>query len=604
MFLVGSTFVLFAFGIEISKYHWILFPVGYLGASLIFSKERFQINILWGLIILLSVFLFSLGVRHLYALNWDGMLGHKEFVMALQDGWNPVQDPYYQSGLDKSDWENAIILKKLEWGGYNVRFGYLFEAIIAKALGSTESGKGINLLMLIIPYLASLSLFSQFDIQGKWKQMIALGIALNPVSIVQLISFWEDIFFSCFSMTCILLAVSLSLKLQIKSIILFLLNLLLLMGVKRSGIAFAIVLIPVTLLAILLNGRLSPKTIILACGAAIFGIITVFSIGMLLGLWKSHGMMPYHMEQILSIGKIDHFFPEEFLKRIPVMSSFSGSFQLLMCSLSASSMVPLDVAIKFPFSVSKDELDVYYHIFTAPWFGGDGPFFGISTLLMIVFRFLFKGTCNRINLTLAYWSFFIVGILFFMPAFFPRWVPFVWLLPFFVFLSYDQVFSADSIIKQLNRISLIRFSYDSNVWRFFGVCMFGILILNASLVFGLNIAGHINTSSVLNQQLEFVETHLAKPVKIEFKDFPSNRDWFESKRIEYEPTEIKKGTLRMCLIRTNTYIDLSELNPDSPINIAGIEWSSLINWADSLNKRSGLRERWSAWIHPVVLILD
>ena len=103
--VVGLTYVLWFYGISITKYHWLSFPSGFILSGLILWRKKWVSIVLSGGVILFVLWLWSLCCSHLYGLNWDGMLTHKEYVMALDGGWNPVLDPFYNSALGNSDWE-------------------------------------------------------------------------------------------------------------------------------------------------------------------------------------------------------------------------------------------------------------------------------------------------------------------------------------------------------------------------------------------------------------------------------------------------------------------------------------------------------------------
>ena len=277
---------------------------------------------------------------------------------------------------------------KIEWGGYNVRFGYVYQAVLAKATNSIESAKATNLLFLFLPFFIALYALRQWEVNPKTSFFLAVVIALNPVWILQSVSFWEDAQFAGISISSVLLAMILCRTEKINLVVVFALSLVLLVGAKRSGIGFSMTLIATIVIVRsirVIRKPFSGKMLIyLVLGAS--AMLVSFIIGHFLGLWKSHGLFPYKTEQILEISQISHFFSDQFLEKIPKLASLHGPLQFMGTVLSEGSMVVSDIAFKPLFAVSKQEYDLYFYVFTALWFGGFGPWYG-SCLLMLVVAF-------------------------------------------------------------------------------------------------------------------------------------------------------------------------------------------------------------------------
>ena len=195
-----------------------------------------------------------------------------------------------------------------------------------------------------------------------------------------------------------------------------------------------------------------------------------------------------------------------------------------------------------------------------------------------------------------------------MPVFFIRWIPFLWILPILLYLSIWE----GTLLKEqkwtgsqafLVSRYLVNLKIGSRFWEFFAFSMMVVLMLNSFLTLSLNLIGHVRASNVVLEQLEFAESYLPKPIKVSFADFASNREWLDSKGIDWVSMEaVEEDQSYMRLARTNTCILLDGFDLEKPVVIRGTQWKSIMQWRDSMNRRTGLRERWGAWIGDTVVI--
>lgn len=595
--------ILWAFNHPISSWHWLFFPLGYC-LSLIYSDWKtsaLALCVLGGTLVFL--FSWSMLCQYFLGLNWDGMLTHKEYVMSLAKGWNPVTDPYYAQPIGRNEWESYNSFRMIEWGGFNIRFGYIYQAVIAKALNSVESGKSVNLLYFLLPFLISRHVVRFFS-DSAWVQWILpLVVALNPVAILQTISFWEDIQFAALSTSVILLGMLICKRFRTVELIALLGCIFLIVGVKRSGIAFSGVFTISMAFIYFLNRPFSRKHL-LVTGVLLLIFPLMFLVGSVLGIWKSHGLLPHHLEQILTINNMEHFFPEEMLQKIPKMANLDGLFLFMGTVLSEGSMQVQDLSIKFPFLLTRDEILLYLNVFSAPWFGGFGPFYGSVLLLSATALFLrfVAGQCSIMeNRNIWLWIGFLLGILWLMPPFFPRWIPFMWLLPVLMFLLIEG--EGKDVYRCLHATAF-DLRPGSSFWHHAGWISIILMLINSCLIVSLNLAGHIRLSGVVHEQLEFIDCYVEKPIRIYFKDFVTNRDWLDSKGIAWKVLDESetKSTSMMYLGRTNTAISLEGVDLDKPFVINGKRWESVEAWGIELNRRLGRRNEWDAWIKPSIVL--
>jgi hypothetical protein len=259
-----------------------------------------------------------------------------------------------------------------------------------------------------------------------------------------------------------------------------------------------------------------------------------------------------------------------------------------------------DLAIKWPFAMSWEELEVYGFVFAAPWFGGFGPCYGWVTftllclLIPVLVRSRYEASAGAEML--RGWMPLVFSMLFgilLMPSFMPRWVPFLWLVPWAVILQLmdrgDGRFSRP-ILLRLMPLERFRGSLVS--------LLAVILLFSSLLLFALNTWGHVRASGLVREQFE-VLAQVKVPLRVVFQDFPSNRDWFEAAQLDYVSVgRLPVRSPSLCLVRTNTKVILPRAMLDQPIRVGGVVYANLREWAQSVDRRSGLRERWLAWIAP------
>jgi hypothetical protein len=111
--------------------------------------------------------------------SWDGQCYHQETVLKIAQDWNPLRqlrDPIYQV---LAPWFNAK--------------GHEFIAVsLLASTGNIEVGKVTNLLLLLASFFLSFDFFERLLGQRKSAFSCAVLAAANPVSLVQLPTFYVD----------------------------------------------------------------------------------------------------------------------------------------------------------------------------------------------------------------------------------------------------------------------------------------------------------------------------------------------------------------------------------------------------------------------------
>ena len=177
----------------LSGFSWLLqgvitpfhLPLSFLLSCLFFRKEIRQhlseIFITLAILIL-SIFISSL----IYDYSSDGQWYHMPAAYALSHGWNPIYESH-----------NPIIANVHTaniWIDHYCKGMETIAATIISVTGDVESGKAVNLIMLIAIFLLLFDfLSSKLQFKSKWKVLFYTStIALSPIVACELFTFYID----------------------------------------------------------------------------------------------------------------------------------------------------------------------------------------------------------------------------------------------------------------------------------------------------------------------------------------------------------------------------------------------------------------------------
>jgi hypothetical protein len=117
-----------------------------------------------------------------YDVSYDGQVYHQEAVQQLANGWNPVW--HY---LSRAQSPSAVLLNHYAKGPW------IYEAVLYKATGQMEGSKVFNFILLAASFFLTLAATQRWGKFSAGKAVaVSLVLALNPVSVYQLLSFYID----------------------------------------------------------------------------------------------------------------------------------------------------------------------------------------------------------------------------------------------------------------------------------------------------------------------------------------------------------------------------------------------------------------------------
>lgn len=365
-----------------------------------------------------TVFIFSLAVAtFFYDVSFDGQLYHQDAILRLVRGWNPLRET-------ELSWHRKV-------AEHYPKAGWMIAASLYHAAGGIESGKALNILLLITSFfVVHRALEKATTLPTGGRTLVALLLALNPVSVYQLLSFMAD---GCLASLLVILVGQMIILVRDPSrrdAVQLGIAAVLLGNVKYTGLIYLLVLGVPWLLFFLWKRRDLAKSALLSAGIIVFLTVFLFGYNPYVVNTVHHGDPLYPMlsdeGRDFQAGQVS----DEFYRK--------GRFEKLALSLFAQSRNSITdgPALKIPFSVTSGEALA----FTTwdPRFAGWGPLFSgalVIALVMMAFLWRRRPDAFRIGAVVIPWLLF--SVLIFPEPWWARFVPQLWFLPVAVLvLSY------------------------------------------------------------------------------------------------------------------------------------------------------------------------
>jgi hypothetical protein len=377
--------LLFWAGIQIGPFHlWAALLLSLVAARYLTGNWRTWIGAsLWLAVVTL---LGGMVLGWLYDFSGDGQWYHLPGILALAEGWNPFLAPRlgeWNAGFEQ-DLTNAAIYVQ-----HYAKGVWIVAAAVYKATGLLEAAKVFNLFLALATYLFTVVFLGRLGLSRIWVQMLALAVALNPVTLYQMASFFVD---GQLASLCTLLIV-LSLDYFInesrpRTLFLITVCAILLVNVKFTGVVYAICLGGGFAALAWLQGRRAESR-----RYAVAGLVSVLLAIVVMGyqpyitnyLQQGNPFYPAvgrdEAANTATEGQFEIWAPSEFL----AMNRLEKLTRSLLAQSSHAKSMP---QWKLPFTLSKQELYIFFN--TEPRYGGFGPLFGSILLSVIVLYVLVR----------------------------------------------------------------------------------------------------------------------------------------------------------------------------------------------------------------------
>ena len=408
----------------------------------------------------------SILLSNTYDTSWDGQGYHQSAVIALSENWNPV----YAPSIDFSQNLPSQIFAE----GYPSSL-WEIESTIYSLTGKINSAKIVNFAIAVIAGAIFYSLLRKLKLGKLLSGLISVLVVLQPVYIIQLLTFMED----GFGYELLVIAAgSLSIiALSSKSywaIAVFLMAELLLITTKYSHLPVSLVL-GIIFMLIVVNRFLNRDYRL--------NKYTYSFIGLLLFISAIFATLPYIRNQFYHSAM---FYPTNIpelmgsvrFNNVPNNLQDNNKLSLLFYGLFSRAQVkesgdptnPANLAhLKIPFTFSIEELNGSAELYNNR-VGGGGPLFsGLVLLSVILITFLYFKAENRTQRYAVYVGIFVLTLILLLSLLAPtpnllRYANQLQLIPFAITIpilavfkrTYIQVFCL--VIINISVINVLLFS--------------------------------------------------------------------------------------------------------------------------------------------------
>jgi hypothetical protein len=391
--VVTISSVVFLFGGKINIATPIIsFFVAFAGLWYLLQKNKISNSYLWLFGFVVAI-LGSIGVASItFDNSYDGNTYHKVAVGSLKDGWNPVwQDSAdfdsNQKGIDRPQGNSAI------WIDHYTKASWIFGANIYNATGSIESGKAITILLMVALFFMALGYLIS-KISRGWAILISFILALNPVTLMQFLSYYND---GAIGNLIIILVIALTMlvdknftlfKKQLPEYLLYIaigVTIALLINIKFTGLLYAGITAIVYGLYFLVRRDwvVVWKLTIVGITALLVGVLLIGSSSYVKNFYD-HGNPLYPLAGEGSVDIIKSNQPESYLYKSGIHKFFEVNLGPTDNILYDQSKITGDTSPKIPFTISNSEIEIIKTGTVDLRQAGYGVWFGGILLLSLI----------------------------------------------------------------------------------------------------------------------------------------------------------------------------------------------------------------------------
>lgn len=532
-FIFGITFIRLGFfiGATINEYTLPLIILSYLsGLVIIYSSNIFNLKqgfekYLPILFFSVTIFIFAVIAQLLgftYDTSWDGQGYHQSAVIALSNNWNPLYDP----SIDFAQ----VLPSQIFAEGYPSALWEL-EASVYSLTDRINSAKVFNFAIAFLAAVIVYSLTRKLKLPKILSVIISILIALQPVYLIQLLSFMADGFgYELLVIAaCSLAIVAFSPK-SYWAIATFLMAELFLVTTKYSHLPVSLVLGIIFGLIVFnrilnydyrINKNSITFTILFVLTALIFATIPYFRNQ----FHHSAMFYPTNIPDLMGSVKYNNV-PNNLQDSNKLSLLFHGIFSKAQTKESGDPRSETNVAdLKIPFSFSPKEINDSATLYNNR-VGGGGPFFsGLVVLSLILVTYLYIKAESKKQ----------------------RYAIYASLFTFMIIIVLSLLAPTPNLLRYTNQLQLIPFAVIIPIYAVFNkpfIKIFCFIILAVSAVnlilFGSAIfAKSISEANAMNKQMaDLRKTDLTYQVKAQ--QFYSSYILLKEQNVKFEITDSLK----------------------------------------------------------------
>jgi len=406
-----------------------------------FVREKNIHHRIYGILLALAVFsAFIFICGGVFDLSYDGNWYQKASLGSLAHGWNPL----YTSLSDFAAMKDGVGIGNLAesaiWADHYCKAAWIFGADIYSFTGNIECAKAVNPTFTYILFSVMYRYLSAKGLPLVAVSVLSLVTALNPISIPQMFTFYNDGVLASALFTVIVLLVWFSDEkcnecddVHIRSVLLFS-SLVFLINIKFTGLAYAGFFCLAFYLLALVRAALRNSFKRTFIRATLFYVLVLFTAVIFVGsssYVKNTAEHGHPLYPLFGADKTDIMTknqPDEFSDMTNAEKLYSSLFSQTSNPMGDTELLP-----KEPFSIDPYEI---YISKNSPdtRIGGMGVFFSgilvvsLAALVMILIYLAMRhrnGFLTAITLVIPS----VCLILLISESWWARYSPYMWLLP-------------------------------------------------------------------------------------------------------------------------------------------------------------------------------
>lgn len=508
------TSLLFVVNVEITKFHLPVISIIAIIIYLLYKKKNLKTTVYAVLIGIIFFSLSTFAMGKIYDGTADGNTYHKLTIGALKNGWNPVYQDIADFNENKGNpfdiLEDNVNVK---WSNHYAMGTEEFGAVVYAFTGNIETSKVFNILWIYIGLFILYGLFKKMKINSLKSSLLALVLAINPISLTQIFNLYLDGVLSISLFTIIIIEIikclyndnDKELNLILGMAIIWCCN------VKFTGLAFAAIFCIVLYLYRHIRNFIKDKKVFTKhlIKETLYYIVVVILALVVVGSSTYTKNFVTHGHPLYPLYGKGHVANMVMMEMPDSMQEYS-SLRIFLTSIFAKgenvspsyAKVQNDPDLKIPFTTSREEISNY----SIPdiRMGGFGPMFSgifiitVIGLILTLIELIKKKEYEKLSVYGILTLTTIILVLALDGSYWARYIPYVFLLPTYLLI---HLFKKDISTKKVLNI--------------IGIIVVGIFAINSLLILKTQYHATRSSTGYINERIRELKTYYEENEYIE-----------------------------------------------------------------------------------------
>lgn len=508
------TSLLFVVNVEITKFHLPVISIIAIIIYLLYKKKNLKTTVYAVLIGIIFFSLSTFAMGKIYDGTADGNTYHKLTIGALKNGWNPVYQDIADFNENKGNpfdiLEDNVNVK---WSNHYAMGTEEFGAVVYAFTGNIETSKVFNILWIYIGLFILYGLFKKMKINSLKSSLLALVLAINPISLTQIFNLYLDGVLSISLFTIIIIEIikclyndnDKELNLILGMAIIWCCN------VKFTGLAFAAIFCIVLYLYRHIRNFIKDKKVFTEhlIKETLYYIVVVILALVVVGSSTYTKNFVTHGHPLYPLYGKGHVANMVMMEMPDSMQEYS-SLRIFLTSIFAKgenvspsyAEVQNDPDLKIPFTTSREEISNY----SIPdiRMGGFGPMFSgifiitVIGLILTLIELIKKKEYEKLSVYGILTLTTIILVLALDGSYWARYIPYVFLLPTYLLI---HLFKKDISTKKVLNI--------------IGIIVVGIFAINSLLILKTQYHATRSSTGYINERIRELKTYYEENEYIE-----------------------------------------------------------------------------------------